>query len=67
MVVFKFSEFLLFSVFVFVDILYDVGVLVGVFNLLNGDGFEVGLVFFSYFFVDMVLIIGLICVGILVV
>lgn len=66
-VVLKLSELLLLLVLLFVEIVYEVGILVGVFNLVNGSGFEVGVVMFLYLQVDMILIIGFICVGVLVV
>lgn len=67
MVVFKLSELLLFSVLLFVEVIVDVGVFVGVFNFVSGSGEIVGVVFVLYLEVDMVLIIGLMWVGVLVV
>lgn len=62
--IFKLFEIVLFIVQIFVEILYVVGVLVGVFNFIQGDGFGVGEVLFGYFDIDMIIFIGFIRVGV---
>lgn len=65
-VVLKPSELSPLSALAFADILHDAGVPAGVFNLLNGDGPEVGSVLSSHPLVDMVSITGSTRAGILV-
>lgn len=65
-VVLKPSERSPLSALAFADILHDAGVPAGVFNLLNGDGPEVGSVLSSHPLVDMVSITGSTRAGILV-
>lgn len=67
LMVFKLLEVVFFIGIIFVEIMYDVGVLVGVFNFVYGDGLGVGVVLSVYFDVDMVLFIGSMWVGIVVV
>lgn len=62
--VLKFSEIVLFDVVILMEIIDEVGLFYGVFNLVNGDGLGVGCVLFVYFDVDMVFFIGSIWVGI---
>lgn len=63
MVVFKLLEVVLFNVFVLVEVIEEVGLLLGVFNFVIGYGLVVGEVLVSDLDVDMVLFMGLMCVG----
>lgn len=67
MVVLKLFEIVLFFLVVWFEIVDEVGLFVGVYNMVNGDGLGVGMQFFMYFDVEMISFIGLICVGIVII
>lgn len=62
-VILKLFEKLLFSVICFVGLVKEVGLLDGVLNVVMGFGYEVGQVLLCYNDIDVIVFIGLICIG----
>lgn len=62
-VVMKFFEFIFFFVLVLCDLVKEVGILVGVINIVFGFGVIVGDVIFCYMDIDKVVFIGFVFIG----
>lgn len=66
-VVVKFLEVMFMMVYLLGEICQEVGLFVGVFNILYGYGYCLGVVFISYDDIKVIFFIGSMCIGVLIV